>query len=859
MFWTCCAASGSNEGIQEGVSGRGPVREWGEVPVELARKKDPRILLVSEHIPKCDFLIEAAQKNVLTLKVKYGEWTLQSFREAVECIAGVPRHQFESMGLLCHGSSGSFGFLKSVGDGYLDVNTLKKNTAVGEFFKFLATYVKTKAQGGRIDLMSCSTAEGQKGKELIDFLEEKTKVTWAASTDATGAGDGAQDGFDWVLETHGDDFAVNAFYFRPGSLMSWQHLLNSDVFSNLEEAEIELADGRRLDSDDEAMIDLVNQSALRYYDKLNEVEPVFAKFVYQRLATIQFLWDAMIELEAHKRGSNKAELISHSVSVAGGVVGTAAAVGLLATGIAALWAAPFTGGTSLIMFGAAAGSGLGIIGGVGAMGTEAQLKAKISLVLGRQEDVMEKDTKCYEAALNALQGLHAEEAAILKEIRMRNRKHVMDEGATWKTARQAVKTFKELRKGYKTTRKMTQKALNQVGRYGLITTRYGKRAIPVTANTFKEIEILQDIIEKKGAIKVANMGKVPNFARKLITSNPEVFAKWLARASPILEGVGLFFSIRDLRGAIEKLSTDKPLQTTVNFKRISCQLAMQKILLINVVKEASDGNIYFDNVFLQNEKEDKILEVHEGKDEDGTHLTLGNYHGHANQIFMQGSDNYITSTMPAGRVLSIAGDAAKDGTPVVLAANRDREGQHFRATTDGRILFVDAKVQNLYLDVMKASMAGDAKIHLWEEHTEPQQRWNVIQADRGYIRCLGCGLTLSLDDGKRGNGRQLITRVPRGDNSMRWIFRKDGTIENIETGLYLDISQKTKDGRVHLWEKHSGESQKWEITEDLEIYSRFADKVLEVEDENQDEGAAIILSRKSGKSSQQFIYQMWMD
>ena len=58
--------------------------------------------------------------------------------------------------------------------------------------------------------------------KLIKFLEKTTGLNVAASTDKTGAGDGAEGGFDYVLETEGADDNTFESYFNPEILKQWE-------------------------------------------------------------------------------------------------------------------------------------------------------------------------------------------------------------------------------------------------------------------------------------------------------------------------------------------------------------------------------------------------------------------------------------------------------------------------------------------------------------------------------------------------------------------------------------------------------------------------------------------------------------
>lgn len=102
---------------------------------------------------------------------------------------------------------------------------------LADFFKFIAAYVKKPADlqnwrkdlDCRIDLMACDVAKDAAGMELITHLENITGVNWAASTNKTGAGEGVENGFDWVLETEEGLGCVAGAYFHEDKLVNWKH------------------------------------------------------------------------------------------------------------------------------------------------------------------------------------------------------------------------------------------------------------------------------------------------------------------------------------------------------------------------------------------------------------------------------------------------------------------------------------------------------------------------------------------------------------------------------------------------------------------------------------------------------------
>ena len=66
--------------------------------------------------------------------------------------------------------------------------------------------------------------KGARGASLIAHLEKETGVNWAASTDATGAGAGAENGLDFVMETEAEELDVLEAYFDESAIVDWLHV-----------------------------------------------------------------------------------------------------------------------------------------------------------------------------------------------------------------------------------------------------------------------------------------------------------------------------------------------------------------------------------------------------------------------------------------------------------------------------------------------------------------------------------------------------------------------------------------------------------------------------------------------------------
>jgi len=189
-----------------------------------------RLILVSDNLEGHEFLLRALHDHVISVSVKYDVWELEDLTKAIRRAAGEPNHQFASVAFMDHGDEGFFHLLKKLG-GPVDMTRLNSNPALMIFFAFIAGYVRSpviKDQPlqdltARIDLFSCNTGRGKKGKELLQFLEGRTGVNWAASTDKTGKDGGY---FDYAMETeeHLGLPSVHPCYWDEQRLKKWEGL-----------------------------------------------------------------------------------------------------------------------------------------------------------------------------------------------------------------------------------------------------------------------------------------------------------------------------------------------------------------------------------------------------------------------------------------------------------------------------------------------------------------------------------------------------------------------------------------------------------------------------------------------------------
>jgi len=193
---SCYAVARDAQEVDESnFSATNPVLLGGLRSNLSATKPEKRLLLVSDNLPRHELLLEAALDTVVTIPVKFSEWSLDDLQKHLILLAGKPAHQYRTVGLLDHGKPGEFCLLKSIDGGTIDISDFVKHPEYMSFFKFLAEYVQKPLDAStwrndphaRIDLLACRTYHGDAGKKLIEFLEEMTHVNWTASADETGS------------------------------------------------------------------------------------------------------------------------------------------------------------------------------------------------------------------------------------------------------------------------------------------------------------------------------------------------------------------------------------------------------------------------------------------------------------------------------------------------------------------------------------------------------------------------------------------------------------------------------------------------------------------------------------------------
>jgi hypothetical protein len=175
------------------------------------------LLLLSNSIKDADVLAESARENICVLRYDPGETTLETLADRVS--RAVSRDGLTFLALAVH----------DIGHGkfYLTASeTVNLPSTLGDqgqrvFWKALGNEM---AEDGRIDILACSVASGDRGQLLVAALEEVSGVSVAASDDPTG---NPAAGGDWVLETANVDVAD--LYFNSQRLKKYTGLLASQI------------------------------------------------------------------------------------------------------------------------------------------------------------------------------------------------------------------------------------------------------------------------------------------------------------------------------------------------------------------------------------------------------------------------------------------------------------------------------------------------------------------------------------------------------------------------------------------------------------------------------------------------------
>ncbi|MBI4861356.1 MAG: DUF4347 domain-containing protein, partial [Candidatus Riflebacteria bacterium] len=168
---------------------------------EATSAAGPKVLLISSDLANAADLAAAAQHDVITLKYDGATETPQEIIHQVEQALG--GQKAASIALATHDVGENTFYLTS--DAPISLSSLSNSPELRSFWTDLGHLVE---DGGRIDILSCSTGAGEGGLQLVNQLESLTGHAVAASTDSTG---NAAFGGDWVLERGEVDLASTYF------------------------------------------------------------------------------------------------------------------------------------------------------------------------------------------------------------------------------------------------------------------------------------------------------------------------------------------------------------------------------------------------------------------------------------------------------------------------------------------------------------------------------------------------------------------------------------------------------------------------------------------------------------------------
>lgn len=189
-----------------------------DTPIDAVQNDQVNVLFVASHIQNADILANAAADGVLVIQYDSRSATLDSLYNQLRLTLN--GREADSIGFATHGDNGLFLLTH---DNQVSAYTLANNTELRSFWGNVGELM---ADGGRIDLLGCSIADGDKGllAALDSALEASGKsIDIAASNDMTGN----YEGENWKLE-HGNIDAAS--YFNEIALAEWSgHLVTYTV------------------------------------------------------------------------------------------------------------------------------------------------------------------------------------------------------------------------------------------------------------------------------------------------------------------------------------------------------------------------------------------------------------------------------------------------------------------------------------------------------------------------------------------------------------------------------------------------------------------------------------------------------
>lgn len=173
----------------------------GESTAPAATGDYRSLLLISDDVENYQALADAAADGVAVLVYNADHDSLADILANIrQQFAG---DTFESIAIAAHGAKG--GILELTDAVSVDAASLATEAGQQAFFSELGGLLES---GGRLDVLSCFSAAGEAGNELLAQLETITGHNVAGSDDATG---NQAAGGDWILESDGID--AGALYF----------------------------------------------------------------------------------------------------------------------------------------------------------------------------------------------------------------------------------------------------------------------------------------------------------------------------------------------------------------------------------------------------------------------------------------------------------------------------------------------------------------------------------------------------------------------------------------------------------------------------------------------------------------------
>ena len=194
--------------------GESSLSSLSEGEEEQAEVVFPKLLLISSRIPERERLIASLQEGIKVIEYDWQESSLVELLHRIDQIRD--GGSFSSIGFVNHGGAGEFA-LNAAQE--VSLEGVQENGMQNRFWKKLGGFLK---EDGRIDLLACSLAASQEGRELLTRLEELSGRNVAASTDLTGSADR---GGDWLLESDGINLSTE--YFQEG-VEQWDHTLSTE-------------------------------------------------------------------------------------------------------------------------------------------------------------------------------------------------------------------------------------------------------------------------------------------------------------------------------------------------------------------------------------------------------------------------------------------------------------------------------------------------------------------------------------------------------------------------------------------------------------------------------------------------------